>query len=72
MVISSVTDKEPVPELREQCKHHWIIDAAEGRTSFGRCKYCGLVKVFSNSIQNPFINGEYGKLPKDSQELESV
>ena len=42
----------------KQCVHYWIIDAADSRASFGRCKYCGLVKAFSNDWQNPYIKSD--------------
>ena len=29
--------------------HHWIIEAANGATSPGVCRVCGLEKEFSNS-----------------------
>ena len=47
-----------MPEVKtdiKQCVHHWIIDAANGSTSFGRCRYCGLVKAFSNHLENPYF-----------------
>ena len=40
---------------QKKCVHYWIIDTADSSTSFGRCKYCGLVKAFSNEWQNPYI-----------------
>ena len=42
----------------KQCVHHWIIDAADSSTSYGRCRYCGLVKAFSNHWQNPYVKPE--------------
>ena len=46
-----------MPEQKKNyknCVHYWIIDAANGSTSFGRCRYCGLVKAFSNNWENPY------------------
>ena len=37
-------------ELLVPCRHYWIIESADGETSFGKCKYCGAVKEFSNVI----------------------
>ena len=31
------------------CAHHWVIDAAAGPLSKGRCRLCGEEKEFSNS-----------------------
>ena len=33
-----------------QCRHHWIIEAAEGPLSQGVCQNCLEVKDFQNSI----------------------
>src|SRR6478672_11154018 len=33
----------------QSCAHHWVIDAAEGPKSSGRCKKCGVAKDFLNS-----------------------
>jgi hypothetical protein len=54
-----------VSAKHKQCVHHWIIDAADSKTSFGRCKYCGLVKAFSNEWQNPYIKKD---IPADGDD----
>ena len=36
--------------MREKCVHHWLIAQAEGETSPGRCKLCGEVRMFKNSV----------------------
>jgi len=33
------------------CKHHWVIEAANGPVSNGKCRLCGEVKEFSNSTE---------------------
>ena len=33
-----------------QCRHHWIIEAAEGPLSQGVCQNCHQVKDFQNSL----------------------
>jgi len=42
------------PKAREKteqgCSHYWRIDPANGPTSPGRCKYCGEISTFFNSI----------------------
>lgn len=35
------------------CHHFWIIEIANGPKSRGKCKYCGEVRDFQNSITNP-------------------
>ncbi len=32
----------------ETHQHHWLIDAADGPLSDGRCKRCGATRSFSN------------------------
>jgi hypothetical protein len=39
------------------CTHHWVIAAAQGRTSQGVCKLCGQKKRFVNSI--PFSDHDW-------------
>ena len=34
----------------EACKHHWLIEAADGPESRGVCKYCGETRNFPNSL----------------------
>jgi len=34
------------------CIHHWVIDAADGAESAGRCKHCGEERCFSNSLES--------------------
>jgi hypothetical protein len=39
--------KQATKEAR--CRHHWLIESPQGRTSMGMCKLCGAQKEFSNS-----------------------
>jgi hypothetical protein len=34
----------------DRCRHHWLIESPQGRTSMGMCKLCGARKEFSNSV----------------------
>ena len=34
------------------CCHHWIIEPANGRVSWGKCQVCQEVKEFQNSISD--------------------
>ena len=34
-----------------QCTHHWQIESPNGPVSIGRCKRCGEIREFNNSIQ---------------------
>ena len=40
---------------QKNCVHYWIIEAPDGVTSFGKCKYCGIIREFSNDWLNPNI-----------------
>jgi len=35
-------------QREKDCQHHWVIDAADGPTSNGRCRLCGTSKSFFN------------------------
>ena len=34
------------------CQHHWIIEPANGRISWGECQVCHEIKEFHNSISD--------------------
>jgi hypothetical protein len=38
------------PITRGTCKHHWLIEPANGPSSRAACKLCGEVKVFDNVL----------------------
>ena len=44
------------------CLHHWIIEAATGPVSKGKCKLCGNTQEFSNRIGGKTI----GRVVPDS------
>jgi hypothetical protein len=56
------------------CRHHWLIESPQGRTSMGMCKLCGAQKEFSNSTgdflweSEPLAELSYGRWGK-SREL---
>lgn len=37
-------------EKKDECKHFWVIEIANGPNSQGVCKYCGLSKEFMNTM----------------------
>lgn len=41
--------REAPEQTATQCKHHWIIETAQGPVSRGVCRLCGAVKEFYNS-----------------------
>jgi hypothetical protein len=34
---------------KDECRHYWIIESAQGPVSRGFCKFCGAEKEFHNS-----------------------
>ena len=42
---------EEVPKCAKGGSCHWVIDAPNGPISKGKCKKCGTVKEFKNSIE---------------------
>ena len=37
-------------QTKVECVHHWMIEAAQGKLSQGRCRKCHAMKKFDNSI----------------------
>jgi hypothetical protein len=64
--------EEKPEETRDEnaCNHFWVIEIANGPRSRGKCKFCGEVKVFYNSItdiNDPKRRNNPLKLPRMSQ-----
>ncbi len=45
-----VNRQAEVTAVQDRCRHHWIIEIANGPTSRGVCQYCGESRDFFNSI----------------------
>ena len=60
------------PASRSTCKHHWVIEPANGPTSKGVCKLCGEVKVFDNILADLMLNNDNSQPfePDNSLEVE--
>jgi hypothetical protein len=43
---------------QQECIHHWIIDSPNSHMSSGKCKLCGAVAKFSNTLTGAFM-GRY-------------
>ena len=56
------------PPFEDKCCHYWIIKSPEGRTSKGRCKFCGVEKEFYNSWPY-FMVGERAVKPPEFTDL---
>ena len=44
------TQVELALEEAPVCRHHWVIESANGRHSRGECRNCHEVRAFENSI----------------------
>ena len=40
------------------CRHHWLIEIANGPTSRGRCKRCGAERDFYNNAEDALVQRE--------------
>ena len=50
-LVETVAGKTVEEQLAEPaCKHHWVIEAANGPVSWGECQICHEGKEFQNSI----------------------
>jgi hypothetical protein len=57
-------------ETTQTCQHYWVIEVANGPSSYGTCKYCGEKKKFLNGFPTFNLlkkNGSFLKLPKLSK-----
>ncbi len=36
----------------DSCRHHWVIQPADGPVSQGSCRSCGAVKEFKNYVES--------------------
>ena len=43
-------EKQPKKQQPTICHHFWVIDEANGPSSFGKCKFCGQKKEFMNAF----------------------
>lgn len=48
MVMEQAQDPVAVQEI-PACRHHWVIEPANGRVSRGECRNCHEVRSFENS-----------------------
>jgi hypothetical protein len=54
-----IKEKVAVQVPKEECRHFWVIEVANGPVSRGQCKYCGAKKEFYNAFPefNPLKKG---------------
>ena len=48
---SEARERPTATVVAATCVHHWMIEAPNGRESFGRCRRCGVEKAFTNSSE---------------------
>ena len=53
----------------ETCRHHWMIQPADGPVSLGVCQFCFDAKEFKNSIDD--WSFENTRLPGERQTFDS-
>ena len=46
-----VLQETSIAEERSTCRHHWIIQPADGPVSLGVCRFCHEAKEFQNSVE---------------------
>jgi hypothetical protein len=46
--IRHLADRSPL-----SCRHHWVIQPAEGPLSTGACQVCGAQREFKNYVESP-------------------
>ena len=54
-LLTAVSFEGAVEEMVEEkteptCRHHWVIESAQGPISWGECQICHEGKEFKNSI----------------------
>ena len=55
----------------ETCRHHWLIESAEGPTSMGVCQFCHEAREFKNSVdtgEDRWVTRGRSKTPVDNLE----
>ena len=50
VAVESVVEEEVEEKTEPTCKHHWVIEQAQGPISWGECQICHEGKEFKNSI----------------------
>lgn len=58
-------------KIDESCHHYWIIEPANSKISLGQCKYCGMIKEFSNEYRGKYVGYLIKKSFSDANELMS-
>jgi hypothetical protein len=51
---TAVQEREVPAVEAPECRHHWLIEAPHGPTSWGTCKHCGERREFSNASPDAF------------------
>ena len=51
------------------CRHHWIIEPANGRWSPGRCKRCGTERDFTNNAEDALLENHRSRGASSNQQV---
>ena len=55
-------EQEEDSAVKTECRHYWVIDAADGPVSSGVCKFCGEKRDFLNSWSSDNYKGKDAKV----------
>ena len=53
------------------CNHYWVIESPNGPTSQGRCRQCGELREFKNSVQVTSWESDGNRLHRAKGEVAS-
>jgi len=56
---------------QQECIHHWIIDSPHGHISYGRCRLCGAVNEFFNTLTHNFV-GRDGSKSESVRKIDNI
>lgn len=56
----------------DSCRHHWVIQPADGPESQGSCRVCGAVKEFKNYVESAAWGDNRAAARAKSPEIEVV
>lgn len=54
--------KENKSAVKTDCRHYWVIEAADGPVSRGVCRFCGEEREFLNSWSDANYRGKDAKV----------
>ena len=68
---SIINHPPPEKTVKQNCCHYWRIEAIDGRTSKGVCKYCGEEMEFINPFEDMWDENKYNNKASYLLDMES-